>query len=477
MQAKLRDFLSSEGVRVRLQSIFSKGVEVIYEDALNLLSLNRNLLEELERLERLPSEITTEFLSNLLKKKEKPGKEKPEKKTPEYIKILKEYRTPQPFSGEENFLNYFLSRYYSLARLIKKRQQMKNTISIIHLNRIRGREEIAVIGMVKDIRKLKSGGKVIEIEDPTGSATVVFAEKKAEVEEVVLDDVIGIVGEAGRGIIFGREVVFPDVPFNGDWPKGKGLAVFTSDWHIGSKKFREDYFENFVEWVNKNREIKFLVVGGDLVDGIGVYKTQEKELLLKTAEEQYSYLAELLRKFRSDLNIVLIPGNHDISRDSEPQPPIPEQFAPELYKLNNVVLTSNPVWLELNGVKVLSYHGTSLDALIDAIEPLRLVGYKEPHKAMIEYLRRRHLLPVYGKSRAHPDNEDFMVIDPLPNVLHMGHVHSLGYGTYRGIRLICSATFQEQTDFQKKLGHEPDPGKVVVLDLSNGAMTHVDFSS
>ena len=47
---------------------------------------------------------------------------------------------------------------------------------------------------------------------------------------------------------------------------------------------------------------------------------------------------------------------------------------------------------------------------------------------------------------------------------------------YRGVRLVSAGSFQERTDFQKKLGHHPTPGKFVEMDLSTGQGRIIDFS-
>jgi DNA polymerase II small subunit len=59
-----------------------------------------------------------------------------------------------------------------------------------------------------------------------------------------------------------------------------------------------------------------------------------------------------------------------------------------------------------------------------------------------------------------------MVIDPVPDVLHAGHVHTFGELNYRGTLLVNSGTWQAQTSFQSNMGLEPTPSIVPVLDLS-----------
>ena len=84
--------------------------------------------------------------------------------------------------------------------------------------------------------------------------------------------------------------------------------AFTSDIHVGSKLFLEKQFVKFIEWLNGNvdtrkdiaEKIKYLVISGDLVDGIGVYPNQDKELSISDIYKQYSVLFDLpWRRFRT----------------------------------------------------------------------------------------------------------------------------------------------------------------------------------
>jgi len=71
---------------------------------------------------------------------------------------------------------------------------------------------------------------------------------------------------------------------------------------------------------------------------------------------------------------------------------------------------------------------------------------------------------MFGSNLIAPDGNDPMVIREEPDVFVAGHFHSHANSSYKGTNVICSSTFQAQTDFQKRVGHEPDPGKVTVLD-------------
>ena len=110
------------------------------------------------------------------------------------------------------------------------------------------------------------------------------------------------------------------------------------------------------------------------------------------------------------------------------------------------------------------YHGRSLDDVIATIPDLT---YDRPVEAMEVLLKARHLAPTYGKRTAlSPEARDMLVIDPVPDVFHAGHVHTVDVGSYRGTLVVNSGTFQAQTPFQANMGLEPICSIVPILDLS-----------
>lgn len=389
--------------------------------------------------------------------------------------------------GVQDFHSYFSDRYQKISDMLKNRPELEGLVSINKTQSLK-REDASMIGMVTEVAETRAGNYLLEIEDQTGSAKVVIS-KESEVykkmQEIVYDEVLGITGRTSRELIFGKNLVFPGVP-QIDWPEQPFSIALISDTHVGSKMFLEDAFQKFVAWlsgdvadpaqVELSKSVKYLVVAGDLVDGCGVYKGQKKELLLPNIEDQYEKFAELISQIPKNIQIIISPGNHDATREAEPQPAIPETFAKSLYKIKNVTMVSNPSYIKLGDIILLVYHGASLDSLINSITALRKIGYDQPHKAMEILLRKRHLCPIYGEStRIFPETEDNLVISKVPHILHMGHVHSIGASNVRGVRLVNSGTFQRQTPFQAKIGHHPTPGIVPIIDGS-GKITMVDFA-
>ncbi len=403
----------------------------------------------------------------------------------EGTRILDEYHELFDMKGEvSDFVNHFTSRYKKLSAILRIRPELRSLASANRIPSMQPREELSIIGLVTSKRQTRSGHIILEIEDETGMTKVLLSKngsviKKAD--EIVEDEIIAVRGQASREMIFAEEILFPDVPQASGWPsKSKGIAVLISDVHVGSKQFMQDLFDRFAVWMNSNdaiaRRVKYLLVAGDLVDGVGVYKGQQKDLAITDIVKQYDAFANQIDKITKRVRIFACPGNHDASRDADPQPIIPEQFAPSLYNMGNLTMTSSPSSLSLDGVNFLMYHGTALDSIIAAVPSLRKTGYDNPHQAMIQQLRKRHLIPLYNEhTRMFPENEDHMVIGRVPNVFHSGHVHKLGYSVYRGIRVINSGTFQDRTAFQVKIGHHPQPGKIPYVELGTGSIEILDL--
>lgn len=386
-------------------------------------------------------------------------------------------------SGEvENLISYFQSRYEKLAKILQRRPELKTFQKVSEIEE--NQSSLSLILMVREIRTTKNGHKLIEFEDDTGSIPILFSNKNEELfkaaEKLVKDEVVGVLADKNGDLAIGNQIIDPGVTRIQEKEMDFGI-VFLSDVHIGSLTFLEDAFNRFIDWINcdfgneQQREIasdvKYLVIGGDIVDGIGVYPNQDKELAIKDITEQYTEAAKFLGRIRSDVKIIIAPGNHDASRVAEPQPAVPEEYANALYELDNVEFISNPGVVSLDGINVLIYHGRSFDDLFMAVKEFT---HERNDLLMEELLKKRHLAPIYGeRTPLASELEDYLVIDEVPDVFHTGHVHINTYRKFNGIHLINSGTFQTQTEFQKIYNIEPTPAEVPVLH--KGKYKHLKF--
>jgi DNA polymerase II small subunit len=379
----------------------------------------------------------------------------------------------------DDFRGYFVQRFRGLERILKARADLRDANSVSSIPEGEKWRKVKAIGMVTSKRESKSGVTVVLLEDTLGSAEAVFkSHLKEKVSRILIDEVVCVTGATKNGrTIMADDVVWPDISprIRSSSAVEDTYVVMTSDIHIGSKLFMKENFESFIEWISgengndATREIaqktKYLIIAGDIVDGVGVYPNQEDELSIKDLNRQYEKAAEYLSMIPSHIKIIIIPGNHDACRPTLPTPPIYKEYAGQIYSLSNVVMLGDPAVVNLDGATFLLTHGRSLDDIIPALPNC---SFKEPQKAMAELLKSRHISPIYGeKTPLAPEAQDSLIIDPVPDIFLAGHVHVWGLADYRGVVVANAGTWQGQTKYQLSMGIEPKPCVVPVVNLRN----------
>ncbi|MFA6530242.1 MAG: DNA-directed DNA polymerase II small subunit [Candidatus Micrarchaeia archaeon] len=384
-------------------------------------------------------------------------------------------------TGEiEDFIEYFRSRYQKLSKMLHGPSkypyadlgEMKK-----HLN-----QTVKAIVLVSEISQTKKGNILLQVEDMTGSFKVVISKSRGKEKlfekagNVILDDVIAIIGKVFEPYIIAEDIEWPDLPITREKKTCENdlATAYLSDIHFGSRYFLEKYFELFTEWLNGKGEqkelagkVKYVVVAGDIIDGIGIYPNQEKELIIKDVSKQYAMFDDFISRIPDYIEVIIAPGNHDAVRRGEPMPSIGKDLI-----TSDVTSLGNPATVSIEGIKHLVYHGTSIDSIIATLPNM---SYNHPEKVMVEYLKRRHLSTIYGGNLIIPEKVDYLAIEEEPDVLHCGHVHKNGYALYRGTVVINSGTFQDRTEFQVKQGHVPTPAMVPVYEMKQGILKTLDF--
>lgn len=449
--------------------------------------LAAGILVEPEQLER-PDELRM-----LLAKARAPRGGEP------HVEVIKNYTKAPRKRGVEDFVRYFNHRYKALSAILKGRKELENATSINRVAQKKERENVAFIGMVLDKKETKSHHTIVTVEDPTGKVEVWLAANKRELQaigkEIVLDEVIGVVGQTSDRRVFANSILFPDIPLTKELKKGvqDRYVVFVGDVEIGSKLFLKEEFEKLILWLSgdvgndEQREIAskvgYVVFIGDLVHGVGVYPGQQNDQDIHDIKEQYKAFTRLVKMIPDRMQIIIIAGNHDAGRLQEPQLPIYKDFAEELYALPNVHVLSNPSYITIDrtdkhpGFDILLYHGYSIPYYADHIQWIREQGgQKLTAEIMKIYLKKRHLAPTHGCNTYVPDHEeDPMVIDRVPDILVTGHIHRVAYGTYNGVTVINAGCWIDVSDDQLKRGLEPQPGKVPMINLRTREIRIMNF--
>ena len=379
--------------------------------------------------------------------------------------------------GVDGYHLLMKNRFNKYKQIMYDRQDSRKIIRISKLVQYTDQNEYKIAGLLKSRNKLLKSYEM-ELEDESTDLRLLVTDgnniRKVEsflIDQMVIADVV-FSKNVGRFIV--KNCYSLDVPaevFQSVEGVEPVYGVFLSDIHVGSKTFLNREFQDFLNWINGRSgdlevvsKIRYVVIAGDVVDGIGVYPGQEEELTELNLSRQYDEFAGLMAQIPKSIKIFVSPGNHDATRQALPQPPIFKRYAKALYEMDNVILLGDPCLVRLHGVNTLVYHGQSL---VDIVGSSPGITFDKPAEAMKVLLKARHLAPTHGSTRVALEEDDKLVIKTVPNIFHCGHIHTVQTLKYKGTLLVNSGTWQDQTQFQKRMGIVPNPAIAVVVDLNS----------
>ncbi len=477
---KIRNYTQK---RIITKNLFDQNKEQVCKVFSTLPEANQKELEILKIKLGLSIEISKEI--------KRPTHPEP-KNCVENVRIIST-APPLPKKLEvKDFINYFRGRFNEMRNFLQDSPKLKNLVSINKI--VDDRQGASIIGIVSDKKITKNKNILLEVEDLTGKIKILINHNKPELykegEEIALDSVLGFIGSGNRQIFFANDIIFPDsyLPERKKSPVEE-YAIFIGDLHFGSKLFLKKNFLKFIDYVNGNlpntpesEKIKYLFIVGDLITGIGNYPTQERDIEFDDIEEQFIELAALLKQIRKDIKIIISPGNHDGVRLMEPQLLLNEKYAWALYDLDNVILTANPSLVNIGaredfaGFNILTYHGFSFPFYANTIPSLITGGaLNAPDKIMSYLLKNRHLAPTHTSAQYFPSKEDSLIIKQVPDIFISGHTHKSAVSYYNNILMVSVSSWESETEYQKKMGNQPDFCKVPMFNLKTRQVKILDL--
>lgn len=288
----------------------------------------------------------------------------------EAFAVLKNLTEKPKELKKEDFVNFYTSKFEKMKNIIVSRLQ-KDFVSLNKIGSLKN--EVYAIGIVREKRQ---NGKVLEIEDMSDSKEIVFDSE----QDVEIDDVIAVKAVTGTDTIFGKNVLYPDVPLRQP-TKGFGKGCFFSDLHLDETPKKEA--EKLFSWL-RSSNIKNVFVAGDIGDT--------------------KFFEELVEEYCSNKRFFCIPGH---TEDDMDYPTLPEKFSRK-----NITALSNPATLSINGLTILIIHNCDMS-----------------------HIKKRYL----GKSKLIL-KEDYLVLDDVPDIVHCGHTHRPETSNYKSISIVNSGS-------------------------------------
>lgn len=418
-----------------------------------------------------------------------------------HVSIIKSFEKLPVKRTVQHFAQYFALRFRFIENILKNRTELSSLVSISRLKTKKDKEKVSIIGMIQQIDQTKNGHFIIILEDLSGTTKVLINKNNPdllqEAKKLVLDEVIGVVGTSGKDIVFSDLLLHPDVPLSKELKRSPydNYAIFFGDAHFGSKEFLRKEFHKMLLWLNGKlgtmsqriiaKKVKYIFMVGDVIEGVGIYPSQEEDLEVHDVRSQYELAAKYLKKIPSHIKIIICPGNHDVGRIAEPQLPLDKEYAKDLWELPNVIMVSNPAYVavdvtrDFSGISVLMYHGYSLIHFADNVPYIREKGGQKLADEIMEFLlKRRHLAPTHGSTLYIPDiAEDALLIDRIPDIFVTGHIHRAQSRSYRNVTCINSSGWTAITEDQEKRGLEPQPGRAFAVSLKTREVKVLNFST
>ena len=416
------------------------------------------------------------------------------------IEILFDYKEPSKKLTVNDFTLYFTRRLQYFTNLLKGRINMENVMRISQLKDLNDtNSEVSIVGLISDIENTKNGHFLISIEDRSGQIKCFVNKDKTElvkfIDNFCLDEGIGIKGKIGKDIIWVDEFIIPSPPNSVELKQTEEefFVGFLSDIHFGAMVFQDEAFQKMIDFINQEseneklkgiaRKLKYIIIAGDVIEGIGIYPNQGKDARILSTELQYHEAARWLSQIPKEIGIVIIPGNHDTNRLSEPQPKLPYSKAYAIYNMPNTIFLSNPSIINLfgkdfsGGLNFYLYHGGSLFYYADKIQHLREKGgAKVPEEIVKFLLEKRHLAPSHGSTLYIPDSQnDPLVIKKMPDFFITGHTHKLSISNYKGCTIISCGCWVEMSEYQEKMGMYPDIGKLTLVNTKTRKPSILSF--
>lgn len=215
---------------------------------------------------------------------------------------------------------------------------------------------------------------------------------------------------------------FPNMDNNYQYNIGDGEYVIglVSDTHIGDKHFDLESLLKAYSIFEREGVSKIFHMG-DLITGINVYQGQFNDLNLHTLDEQIDFVIENYPRI-SGVKTEFILGNHDLKALKQNGIDIGKIIAKE--RDDMVYLGQVSAKIDYGGVK------------------FELCHYEGSTPYALSYRCQKYLRDI-------PANK-------IPDILCLGHMHSIVYAYIQGVHSFECGTFQGPNNYTKKKGLHTD---------------------
>ena len=308
------------------------------------------------------------------------------------IKIIKQKQAKVKKVFVENFTQLLNNRYNFLKKIIEKRLELVNPVSINKIS-----SKMKKFSLIAAVKEKNEDVKSAIIEDNTGETTIFFKSEE-NFNELIADDTVGFVCEIDDGVVKVERIIFPDVPFKKEVSRSKEeiYCLFVSDILFEDGNFRKDSFQRFSDWLKKSNYSNLVVF---ILGNVSTNKNKLKEF--------FELLPESVKIFQK--------SKKDADTD----------FAD--------INISSPCFVEICETVVLVCNDDFL------LEYKKMFG-KTIDAALLNLLKMRNIDPLVNHKKEIYENDPFL-IEIVPDIIVAGNVFEPTQVNYKSTTILTNGSF------------------------------------
>jgi len=212
-----------------------------------------------------------------------------------------------------------------------------------------------------------------------------------------------------------------------------------SDTHLGSR-FQQPTLLQTAYQIFDECQVDFVIHLGDLVEGMKLYRGQDQEIFLHSADEQADYTLNHYPT-RSAYKTYIISGSHDL---------VFKKLAGFDIVKNICSQRSDLVYKGEHGAHTFKMKNLTFDIL----HPSGGVPYAKSYR--LQKVIEGALGDIISRVRSHKD------LSIIPHFMLMGHLHIMNYTPHIGIDGFMVPCMQTQTPYLKAKGLMPELGILII---------------
>ncbi len=214
-----------------------------------------------------------------------------------------------------------------------------------------------------------------------------------------------------------------------------------SDTHYASK-YQQPTLINTAYTIFDEEKVDFVLHMGDMVDGIKMYRGQEQEIFLHSADEQANYAIEQY-PYRKAYKTYVVAGNHDLSFKKIAGYDIVKQICSQ----RDDLVYKGEIGAHTFRIKNLTF---------ETLHPTGGIPYAKSYR--IQKLIEAALGDVIAQVRRTKD------VSILPQFMFVGHLHIANYTPHIGVDGFMVPCMQAQTPYLRAKGLQPELG-IYIIDI------------